>query len=337
MLLIDSLYINSFGGETILKLLMISLSKIEDKKVYYIFDKRLDNSIYLNLSPENYIVLEPSTFKRKVFYKKNQSKFNSFLCLANIPPPIKIREGRVIIFFHNDLFLNPLTSNLPINLRLNNLLKKLYIVINNKADYIWVVQTYLMKKKLNDNFRIKIKKIEVTPIFSFLKEKNNLEKKINYSFVYISSNEMHKNHKNLIQAFINVAYKINKNLTLHLTIQKDNFKEIDFPDNLEINFHGKISQAKVIELYRETTYSIFPSLNESFGLPLIEAADYGCKVIASDLPYVHEIIEPSLTFDPYSVESISAAIQKAVANDNLPETKVIIENKLDNFIEYILK
>jgi len=39
-----------------------------------------------------------------------------------------------------------------------------------------------------------------------------------------------------------------------------------------------------------------------------EAAKHGCKVIASDLPYVHEIIQPSLTFDPYSVESTSNAI-----------------------------
>ena len=47
-----------------------------------------------------------------------------------------------------------------------------------------------------------------------------------------------------------------------------------------------------------------------------------CKVIAGDLPYVHEIIVPSLAFDPYSSESISNAILKATQIDNLPETKV---------------
>ena len=335
MLLIDGLYINSYGGVTILKLIIKSIYKSQIKKVYFIFDKRLDHSIYSKIPSENYIVLDSSINQRKTFYLKNESKFNSFLCLANVPPPIKISEARVMIFFHNELFLKPLSSELPLNLRLINLFKKIFILLNNKSDYVWLVQTDLMKRKLNENFRIKSQKISVTPIFSSQKN-NNLIKKYNYSFVYISSNATHKNHKNLIQAFINVAKKINENITLDLTIQIDHFENIKIPKNLLINFHGKIAQTKVFELYEKATYSIFPSLHESFGLPLIEASNYGCKVIASNLPYVHEIIRPSLTFDPYSVESISNAILKAIETDELPVTKVLVENKLDNFIDSII-
>ena len=61
-----------------------------------------------------------------------------------------------------------------------------------------------------------------------------------------------------------------------------------------------------------------------------------CFILASDLEYVHEVIKPSLTFDPYSTESISNAIIKAIDTDDLPKTKVLIENKLDNFIEFII-
>ena len=89
-------------------------------------------------------------------------------------------------------------------------------------------------------------------------------------------------------------------------------------------------------MYNSCEFAIYPSLVESFGLPLIEATNHGCKVISSDLPYVHEIIEPSLTFNPYSAESISSSILKAIETDNLPETKVLVENKLDNFIEFII-
>ena len=89
-------------------------------------------------------------------------------------------------------------------------------------------------------------------------------------------------------------------------------------------------------LYNFCEFAIYPSLLESFGLPLIEAANRECKIIACDLPYVHEIIEPSLTFDPYSIESISNAILKAIDTDDLPKTKVLIENKLDNFMEFII-
>ena len=89
-------------------------------------------------------------------------------------------------------------------------------------------------------------------------------------------------------------------------------------------------------LYNSCEFAIYPSLLESFGLPLIEAANHGCKVIASNLPYVHEIVEPSQTFDPYSTESISNAILNAIDTDDLPKTKVLVENKLDNFIEFII-
>ena len=34
-----------------------------------------------------------------------------------------------------------------------------------------------------------------------------------------------------------------------------------------------------------------------------------------------KIIKPSLTFDPYSIESISNAILKAIETDNLPRNK----------------
>ena len=67
-------------------------------------------------------------------------------------------------------------------------------------------------------------------------------------------------------------------------------------------------------------------LAESFGLPLIEGCEAGCKIIASDLPYVHEIIRPSLTFDPYSVHSISKLINQSLQDKNLIFTKMKIES-----------
>ena len=64
--------------------------------------------------------------------------------------------------------------------------------------------------------------------------------------------------------------------------------------------------------------------------------NFSCFILASDLEYVYEVIKPSLTFDPYSTESISNAILKAIETINLPETKVLVENKLDNFIDFII-
>ena len=54
-------------------------------------------------------------------------------------------------------------------------------------------------------------------------------------------------------------------------------------------------------------------------------------VLGADFTYFQEIIEPSFSFDSYSSDSISISILKAIS-ENLPETKVLVENKLNNFI-----
>ena len=202
-------------------------------------------------------------------------------------------------------------------------------------DYNWIVQTSLINKLINKYLSVQPNKIFNLPVFE---ETSNpiFNLKTMHTFSYVSSSVYHKNHKRLIEAFIRAAKLSTKNIVLNLTISNHQLPALFIPNNLKINFLGTLSKTEVSYLYSQSFFLIFSSLFESFGLPLIEAANHGCKVIASDLPYVHEIIKPSLTFDPYSVESISNTILKALETDNLPETKVLVENKLDNFVDFII-
>ena len=90
------------------------------------------------------------------------------------------------------------------------------------------------------------------------------------------------------------------------------------------------------ELYFNCPYLIFPSIIESFGLPLIEAADSGMKVIASDLPYVYDVVKPSLTFDPYDKIAIADAVMKAM-DPETPFPEVVTRNDVDKLIALLLK
>ena len=334
MILIDSLYLNSFGGETILKLF---LNQFKNTKIdlFILIDSRLP-PFYLNLiEPNNYKVINASHFNRKRFYLENKDKFSSILCLANLPPPIFINV-KTTIYFHNLLLLHPFSHSIRFKNRLVNYFKFSYIKHHNHNDYIWVVQTQYICKLLRDSLKINSEQVFIYPIF---KEKFKLSrtKKTTNNFVYVSSGVSHKNHNRLLKAFIEAANKTDKEINLHLTLDKEELSFIKkYPKNLNIVMHGTLSEDGVNRLYNFNEFLIYPSLVESFGLPLIEATIHGCKVIASDLPYVHEIIKPSFTFDPYSAQSISNAILKAVERSNLPETKILVENKLDNFIDYII-
>lgn len=60
---------------------------------------------------------------------------------------------------------------------------------------------------------------------------------------------------------------------------------------------------------------IMPSLNEGFGLPVIEAMASGCPVLCSAIPVFHEITgEHARFFDPRDPESLAEQLRQALAD-----------------------
>ena len=77
---------------------------------------------------------------------------------------------------------------------------------------------------------------------------------------------------------------------------------------------GKVPSADIPALYKSSSALIFPSKVESFGLPLIEATQMGLPVLASELDYVRDVIEPVETFNPESPVSIARAVRRFLKN-----------------------
>ena len=66
------------------------------------------------------------------------------------------------------------------------------------------------------------------------------------------------------------------------------------------------------KIYEITDFLIFPSLNESLGLPLIESSIYGIPIIASDLDYVYDVCKPLMTFNPFSETDIYCKVLESI-------------------------
>jgi glycosyltransferase involved in cell wall biosynthesis len=79
-----------------------------------------------------------------------------------------------------------------------------------------------------------------------------------------------------------------------------------------------LGRAEIDAAYRQSGALIFPSLTESFGLPLIEARGRDLPILAGELDYVRDVCVPVETFDPRSPRSIARAVKRHLGYASQP-------------------
>lgn len=93
---------------------------------------------------------------------------------------------------------------------------------------------------------------------------------------------------------------------------------------------GKVSRAELESLYRNAYATVVPSLYEQGSFPLMEALQFECPVLASDIPplreQLHGLGESALYFDPRSDNSLIQALRTL---DSDWEKR--LRNQLDGF------
>ncbi len=334
MILLDALYLHSYGGNSILNLFINHIIKNKlTNHFFLLLDSRFKNKSNIEIKFQSILGGE---YNRRKFYLKKIFKFSSVLCLGNVPPPIKLKLP-VLIYFHNELILDSSKSNLNFKQKIISKLKFYYIKHKSYKNYKWAVQTKRIEEILIRKLTLNKKNVSLYPIFE--EKKIEKQKKEKNSFLNVSNSLPHKNLNNFLLAFVNFMKNTRINAVLHLTYLK---KDLDIslneiPKNLKIHWHGKIDKERLDKIYSKIEFFVFPSLKESFGLPLIEAAQKQCTIIASDLPYVHEIIEPSIVFNPNNQESISKALNLAVKSKRIKHSKIKVKSKLSNLVEHLLE
>jgi glycosyltransferase involved in cell wall biosynthesis len=73
---------------------------------------------------------------------------------------------------------------------------------------------------------------------------------------------------------------------------------------------GSQPHEQIIHLYTQVQALIYPSTFESFGLPLIEARQAGLAILAAELDFVRDVVDPEQVFDPQSHVSIARAVRR---------------------------
>lgn len=329
MLLVDALYVNNSGGKVLLDYLIHKL--LEHKvDVFFLLDKRCEES-YLDLKLKNAIFVEATLKNREKIYKNDNEKFTHFFCFANLAPPVKC-NGKVVTYFHN-LLLSEIPSGTPLKKRLFLLLKRYFSKkISNNSD-LFLVQTEYAKQSFLKAYGNR--PVEVMPFYNDFQIAPGIKQ--SKSFLYVSDGNPHKNHMRLLEAWRLVK---DPAAALWLTVS-DAYPEVGLEiqrlqnDGFNVVNFKNLSRSALNALYAKSEYLLYPSLLESFGLGLIEGALAGCKIVASDLSYVFQVVQPSKVFNPLSIEAISTCINQLNENEQVAETVLKAKDEIGKLIEII--
>ena len=90
------------------------------------------------------------------------------------------------------------------------------------------------------------------------------------------------------------------------------------PRREDISVTGYINQSELEHLYAKASLFAFPSLDEGFGIPVIEAMAWGVPVITSDRSALAEVSgEAALHIDPENIEELATALQTTMESPGL--------------------
>ncbi len=135
----------------------------------------------------------------------------------------------------------------------------------------------------------------------------------NYIFV-VGSVEPRKNLERLFTAFAELRGKYPEVILIHVGTgmwkSSHVFSIVDQKGlTNSVRFLWDIPRDDLIALYNGALFSIFPSLYEGFGLPVVEAMACGCPVITSNISSLPEVAgEAAQLVDPYDVGQIKQAM-----------------------------
>jgi glycosyltransferase involved in cell wall biosynthesis len=305
------------GGKTLLLALLKALGKTCSLV-------QVDARLVLPALPEcvSPVVVMPSYWDRlraEYLLRRRSTAEDIVLCFGNLPPLFPL-NGQVFLFLQNRyLFGRRDMSGFSLRVRVRFAIERLWLRLFLRRNIRVIVQTQSMATELAAECGVVAR---VLPFVDALDVCDKVSCQKKYDFIYVASGEPHKNHRRLIGAFVLLA-KAGLYPSLCLTL--DTYADapliiwIDSQVNqygLKVANLGLVSHDRLASLYRESRALVYPSILESFGLPLIEAQRYGLDIVAAELDYVRDVAVPSQTFDPNSSVSISRAIRRQLDLDS---------------------
>ena len=213
---------------------------------------------------------------------------------------------RNIIYYHQSLPLyhfrfNPFASGGK-SLSFYSFVYPLYVKwLMNKQTYV-AVQTETIRELFSKKYRFpmdqigvyfpKVERIDADSVKAYDYEAGTI------NFIYPSMESAYKQHLTVVYAFERILAAdetLAKRMRIHFTMQpEDNPRLYGYICKHQLEpyfvFHGNVPYQQVLSMMKSCHGLVFPSVVETLGLPLLEAASLGVPVIANDMGYAREVL-----------------------------------------------
>lgn len=269
--------------------------------------------------------VKPSVLARlaaEIQLSKQAESGDTVICFHGIPP-----------IFHNDATINVFLQNRLLIDRSSTLeysaKGRVRLCVNRflfdalcERVSVFFVQTPSMEVLLQRRFGANSHRIHVTPFVGLITEKFGDERR-QWDFVFVADGQPYKNHKRLVEAWIMLKrWGLRPSLVLTLSDRDSELRnwvnrQVEHYD-LDITDLGQVDNVTMHRIYSSVGALIFPSLVESFALPLVEARIKGLPIVAGELDYVRDVCVPVQSFNPLSAVSMARAVRRFLDCDDCP-------------------
>jgi len=342
ILIDDEIFIRQrFGG--------VSRIFIEILKACHLFENAAFT--FSNLYSENEYLQQAGLSKTKPYLKNYRfplkGKLTRFLFgnLSHFQTNRKLKSGNITIF-HPSFYSNYFFSALPNSTKLVFTLHDLTHEKNNdalanikkqnleRANHIIVVSGQT-KKEMEEYYPFtKNKSVSVIHLAQNLPEQSSPIKNLPNSFIlFVGERSHYKNFNTLLNAFVRLSEEFPDLNLVCCGGQKLSGKERKNISSLNLTqkvFHYNLNDAELMFAYQNAKIFVYPSFNEGFGIPTLEAMKCLTPTILSDIPVFREVAnDAALYFNPKDEKELASKIKLILAS-TLVQTE--LKNKATNRI-----
>jgi glycosyltransferase involved in cell wall biosynthesis len=316
--------------------LIKNLQQIDRENEYVIFSRKGvdDNTVVesSNFRLDKFSALTYADWEQVYLPRKVKTeKLDILHCTANTAPLFS--SVPLLLTLHDIIYLEDLDFKGTPYQNIGNLYRRWVVPkIVKKASLILTVSQF---EKENILKRLQLKEEKVQVLYNGVSSQFNNSYTasqvkdfcIKYNLpsqyiMFLGNTAPKKNTFNVIKAYVDLCIEYQNDIPLVLLDYRKELvikilEELRQPGLLSrFIFPGYVPHHHIPLMYNAATLFLYPSLRESFGLPIVEAMACGTPVITSTTSSMPEIAgDAARLVDPFNFKEISSAMQEILTND----------------------